>query len=352
MQHILIVDDNLTNLEQINIQIEDVFEVSLAKSGPQALEICLKALPDLVLLDIEMPGMDGFECLRLLKLSPSFVRLPVIFLTSKHDRETEAKCLSSGARDFIRKPAEKNILLHRLDLHLSISDYQERLSDSVILMSNILGVSVAELIECRDENTGGHVIRTSRYVDILGQDMLKRGAFEFELNEKSLDLMVRAAPLHDIGKISISDKILLKRGKLTDEEFSIMKGHARIGANILETMYQRTPTQDYLKYAVLIASSHHERYDGRGYPYSLKGDDIPLCGRIMAIADVYDALVATRIYREGRPHSEAAQIIYDGDGTQFDSRVVESFERCEGRFKEISSELNAKQSGDGLTMEM
>jgi putative two-component system response regulator len=278
------------------------------------------------------------------------VRTPVIFLTSKHDRETEVLCLQSGARDFIRKPAEKSILLHRLELHLSIADYQSRLSDSVALLSNILGVSVAELIECRDENTGGHVIRTSRYVDILGQDLISRGVFPYELDDRRLDLMVRASPLHDIGKISVSDNILLKRGKLTDEEFSIMKGHAAIGANILDHMYRRTPTQDYLRYAVLIASSHHERYDGRGYPYSLAGEKIPLCGRIMAIADVYDALVANRVYREGRPHGEAAAIIYDGEGTQFDPLVVEAFGRCEGRFREISSELGAAQEKAALEM--
>jgi putative two-component system response regulator len=290
--------------------------------------------------------MDGFECLRLLKLNPSFVRIPVIFLTSKHDRETEIKCLKCGARDFIRKPAEKKILLHRLEMHLSIADYQSHLADSVVLMSNILGVSVAELIECRDENTGGHVIRTSLYVDILGHDLLQRGVFDCELTERNLDLIVRASPLHDIGKISISDKILLKPGKLDNDEFNIMKGHAAIGADILERMYKRTPTQDYLKYAALIASSHHARYDGKGYPYSLKKENIPLCGRIMAVADVYDAIVANRVYREGRPHGEAAGIIYDGNETQFDPLVVESFQRCECRFLEISSQLRAQKQNE------
>jgi putative two-component system response regulator len=336
LKEILVVDDNDTVLKQIGTILSGHYEYSLSRSGYQAVKYCSRERPDLVLLDIEMPGMDGFECMRRLKMNPGFARVPVIYLTSKHDRETEARCLKSGARDFIRKPAEKNILLHRLDLHLSISGYQSRLADSVILMSNILGVSVAELIECRDENTGGHVIRTSRYVEILGRDLLDRGVFEFELNERNLDLMVRASPLHDIGKISISDKILLKRGKLDNEEFSIMKGHAAIGANILEHMYFRTPTQDYLKYASLIASSHHERYDGKGYPYALKGEGIPLCGRIMAVADVYDALVADRVYREGMPHDEAAAIILEGGSTQFDPLVVGAFERCEGRILEIS----------------
>jgi putative two-component system response regulator len=339
----LVIDDNDTVLKQIASILSGHYEYSLVRSADQAVKYCLRERPDLVLLDIEMPGKDGFECLRLLKLNPDMVRVPIIFLTSKHDRETEVKCLQSGARDFIRKPAEKNILLHRLETHLSIADFQGKLSKSVVTMSNILGISVAELIECRDENTGGHVIRTSLYVEILGKDLLERNVFEYELNEVNLELIVRAAPLHDIGKISISDKILLKRGKLDQEEFSIMKGHAAIGANILEHMYKRTPTQDYLKYAALIASSHHERYDGHGYPYSLKGDQIPLSGRIMAVADVYDALVANRVYRDGRPHGEAAQIIYEGNDTQFDPRVVEAFERCEEHFKEISSQKDFKK---------
>jgi putative two-component system response regulator len=339
LREILVVDDNSAVLKQMAVLLSGHYEYSLARSGEQAVSYCKRERPDLVLLDIEMPGMDGFECLRQLRQNPGFARIPVIFLTSKHDRETEAKCLGCGARDFIRKPAEKNILLHRLKLHLSISDYQGKLSDSVVLMSQILGISVAELIECRDENTGGHVVRTSRYVEILGKDLLERGEFENDLDERRLELMVRAAPLHDIGKISISDKILLKRGKLSNEEFNIMKGHAVIGANILEHMYRRTPTLDYLRYAVLIASSHHERYDGRGYPHSLKADTIPLCGRIMAVADVYDAMVSNRIYREGMPHSEAARIIYEGNETQFDPVVIEAFERCEGRFMAISPGL-------------
>jgi putative two-component system response regulator len=342
MKEILVVDDNDAVLKQIASFLSGTYNYCLVRSGAQAVSFCLRERPDLVLLDIEMPGMDGFETIRLLKQNPEFSRIPVIFLTSKHDRETEIKCLRHGARDFIRKPAEKSILLHRLELHLAISTYQSHLSDSVVLLSNILGVSVAQLIECRDENTGGHVIRTSKYVEILGNNLLSRGKFDCDLTEYSLDMMVRAAPLHDIGKISISDRILLKKGKLSDEEFGIMKGHALIGANILEHMYERTPTQDYLKFASLIASSHHERYDGKGYPSRLQGEKIPLCGRIMAVADVYDAIVEDRVYRPAMTHEEACKIIFNSAGQQFDPGVVEAFEMCHGQFAIINNQKSMK----------
>ncbi|MDR2613535.1 MAG: response regulator, partial [Deltaproteobacteria bacterium] len=341
MKEILVVDDNDAVLKQIASFLTGVYEYSLVRSGAAAVSYCSRERPDLVLLDIEMPGMDGFETLRLLRINPDFQKIPVIFLTSKHDRETEVRCLKCGARDFIRKPAEKSILLHRVDLHIAISSYQSQLSDSVALMSNILGVAVAELIECRDENTGGHVIRTSRYVELLGRDLLDNGRFECELNAESLEMIVRAAPLHDIGKISISDRILLKPGRLSDEEFGIMKGHAAIGASILRHMHARTPTQDYLKFASLIAASHHERFDGKGYPYGISKEQIPLCGRIMAVADVYDAIVEDRVYRPALSHEEACRIIMDGEGTQFDPGILDSFSRCHREFESIVKSFKA-----------
>jgi putative two-component system response regulator len=260
----------------------------------------------------------------------------VIFLTGNHDTATEAKGLKSGARDFIKKPVEKSILLHRLDLHLNLSSYQARLEDSVKAMSDSLALSISELIECRDENTGGHVSRTSKYVELLGNDLVSKGLFVDELSGGALAMMVRGAPLHDIGKIAISDRILLKPALLDDEEFAVMKRHASIGAEILEGMYARTPSQTYLRYAVMIAGSHHEKYDGKGYPRGLSGDDIPLCGRIMAVADVYDALVDNRVYRRGMSHAEAFRIIMDARGTQFDPRVVDSFETCHLQFPNVN----------------
>ncbi|MDR2079722.1 MAG: response regulator [Treponema sp.] len=326
MKQILIVDDNLASLKQISMQLAGQYEVSLAKSGALALEICMQRKPDLILLDIEMPEMDGFETISRIKRNPYLNRIPVIFLTSSYDVEAEVKGLEFGARDYIRKPVGKNLLLHRIELHLRFSSYQEQMENTVQLMSDSIATSFAELIEYRDENTGGHVVRTSKYVKWLGYELLKEGRFREELNGTELEMIVRAAPLHDIGKIAISDRILLKPGQLNDEEFTIMKQHAVIGGKILDRMYARTPTQRYLQYAKIIALSHHERYDGTGYPYGLTGAAIPLCGRIMAVADVYDALMDNRIYRRGMKHADAYRIILEEKGSHFDPYIVDAFE--------------------------
>jgi putative two-component system response regulator len=250
----------------------------------------------------------------------------------------EVQGLKSGARDFITKPVEKSILLHRISLHLRFSSYQLQLAETVAEMENSLTTSFAELIECRDENTGEHVVRTSRYVGLLARELILSHIFGGALLEDDLDMMVRAAPLHDIGKIAISDRYLLKPDRLDDEEFAIMKKHAAIGAEILDNMYSRMPTQTYLKYASMIAASHHERFDGKGYPYHLSGESIPLCGRIMAVADVYDALVCDRVYRKGFNHLQAYSIIIDGKGTQFDPRIVDAFDACHRRFSSLAVE--------------
>jgi putative two-component system response regulator len=326
MRQILVVDDNLANLKYIQIQLEDSYRVILAKSGAQALQICKQQIPDLILLDIDMPEMDGFETIAWFKQNTLLSRIPVIFLTANHDIATEIRALESGAMDFITKPFEKSILIHRLELHLRFSQYQQHLENTVKELEDSIVISFSELIECRDENTGGHVQRTSVYVALLAQELRKQGQFMEELSDAEMNMIVRAVILHDIGKIGISDTILLKPGRLDEAEFEIMKTHTVIGARILQKMYERTPTQHYLKYAKIIAEGHHEKYDGTGYPYRIKGDDIPLCSRIMAAADVYDALVADRVYRKAMSHEEACKIICAGRGTHFDPRIVDAFE--------------------------
>lgn len=325
MKKILVVDDNLASLKQIGAQLGESYDISLAKSGALALQICKQEKPDLILLDIEMPEMDGFETIKRLRLNRYLGSIPVIFLTGNHDTETEVRGLQSGARDFITKPVEKNILIHRIELHLRFSSYQAHLENTAAKLSDSVALSFAELIEYRDENTGEHVARTSKYVGMLGKNLIEKGLFAEELTATDLDMMVRAAPLHDIGKIAISDRILLKPDRLDDEEFTAMKRHTLIGEEIVEHMYARTPTQYYLQYAKKIAASHHERYDGKGYPRGLAGDAIPLCGRIMAVADVYDALVDDRVYRRGMSHLEACGIIREGRDKNFDGRIVDAF---------------------------
>ena len=325
MQRILIVDDNISVLRQISSCLETKYDVILAKSGLLALQICIKEQPDLILLDVEMPGNDGFDVINMLKRSVFLSRIPVIFLTAKSGKAVEAKALQLGARDFIRKPVSRQILLHRIAMHLRLISYQVRTEEKVMVLADSFNISLAELIEFRDENTGGHIGRTSRIVELLGLDLIDRNIFPNELNRKELQFMVRAAPLHDLGKIAISDKILLKAGRLDDEEFSIMKTHALIGGNLIEQMSLRMPAQNYLRYASLIAASHHERYDGKGYPKNLRGEQIPLCARIMSVADVYDAIVSNRIYRGGLDHNTAVNILLEGKGAQFDPAVIDSF---------------------------
>ncbi|MDR2484566.1 MAG: response regulator [Treponema sp.] len=326
MKHILVVDDNLTSLKQIKTLLAQHYEVSLAKSGVQALQICLHERPDLILLDVEMPEMDGFETIERLKKIPTLKRIPLVFLTVNREPSVQIRGLELGARDYIIKPVAKNILLHRIELQLRFASFQSHLEHMVMKMSDMIATSLAELIECRDENTGGHVIRTSAYVDHIGRGLLEKNLFSEELTGAELDMMVRAAPLHDIGKIVISDRILLKNGQLDENEFEDMKRHAAIGAEILEKIYSRTPSQHYLKYAIMIAHSHHERYDGAGYPLGLKGNEIPLCGRIMAVADVYDALTHDRVYHKGKTHEEAYRLIMKDKGTHFDPLVLNVFE--------------------------
>ena len=279
--------------------------------------------------------------------------IPVIFLTAHHDTATEVKGLKSGAVDFITKPFEKSILLHRLALHVLFAEYQRKLESIVKELSDSLSSSFAALVECRDANTGGHIVRSSRYVAMLGRELQRRDQFSGELSYLQIDMMVRAAPLHYIGKVSVSDRILLKPAKLDKREFEMMKSHTTLGARIIRAMYDRTPAQRYLQYATMIAEWHHEKYDGSGYPARLAGDNIPVCAKIMAVADVYDALVDDRVYRKAMDHREECDIIMKGSGSHFDPRVVDAFEavsdEMEAEYKKtITASSLAVPSGEPL----
>jgi putative two-component system response regulator len=349
-KQILVVDDNISRLKQIGAQLTSHYEVSLAKSGALALQICKQERPDLILLDVEMPEMDGFQTLSRLKEDPALSPIPVIFLTGNRDTETEIKALESGAMDFITKPANKDILFHRLELHLQFAAYQSSLENTVRELQNSIVTSFAELIECKDDNAGTHVLRTGKYVEILGCELLRAGIFADELSGENLDLIVRAAPFHDIGKIGVSDTLLLKEGALSPEEYAEVKKHTLIGARFLDAVYERTPEEHYLQFAKLIAESHHEKYDGTGYPHGLAGDNIPLCARIMTVANVYDGCVTERVYRKALSREEACRIILDGKGTWFDPRIVDAFEGVMDRFArlKVSVEPLVKIQGKNL----
>jgi putative two-component system response regulator len=332
VKSILIVDDNLTSLKEISTQLAGIYDISLAKSGALALSICAQEKPDLILLDVEMPDVDGFTVIKALKADPALNQIPVIFLTSSHDSETEAKCLEAGAVDFISKPANFEILRHRLRLHLEFSAYQFYLENMVRELEDNIGVSFAELVECKDYNIAGHVLRTGKFAELLAQELLEEGIFGGELNAGGIDRLKRAAPFHDIGKIGVSDVILLKRGPLTGEEYREVQKHTTIGRDVLQTIYERTPNQRYLETAMVIAEGHHERFDGKGYPHGLKGSAIPLCCRIFAVANVYDACVTDRVYRRSLGHEKACRIILESRDTEFDPRIVDAFEKIREKF--------------------
>ncbi|MCL2269845.1 MAG: response regulator [Treponema sp.] len=336
MKSVLIVDDNLVSLKQISAQLAKNYDVSLAKSGELALQICAKERPDLILLDVEMPDMDGFETIARLKGDPHLKHVPVIFLTGNSDTATEIKCLESGAMDFITKPANADILHHRIELHLQFSTYQLHLEHVVEELEDNIGISFAELLDCKDHNVASHVLRTGEYVELLMKELLEEGTFGDELKAEDIDIIKRAIPFHDIGKIGVSDIILLKRTSLTEEEHQEICKHTLIGGHVLRTIYNRTPEQHYLKLAITIAEGHHEQYDGKGYPKGIKGDEIPLCCRIMSVANVYDACITDRIYRKRLSHEEACRAISDGRGTLFDPRVVDAFEKVKDKFAALN----------------
>lgn len=338
MKTILAVDDNPAGLRQIAALLGGDYDVLYAKSGALALQICEKEKPDLILLDVEMPEMNGFETIDRLKGDPALSRIPVIFLTGSRDEETEIRALKSGAMDFIVKPPVKEILLHRIELHLQYSAYQLSLENTAEELEDSIVISFAELVEYRDTNIGKHVLRTGKCVELLGRALLATGKFADQLTRADLDMMVRAAPFHDIGKIGISDTILLKPDVLTPEEYDEVKRHTVIGARVIEALSRRTPSMCYLECAKQIAEGHHERYDGKGYPYGLAGEEIPLCARIMAVANVYDACLTDRVYRRALCHEEACEIIREGSGTHFDPRIAEVFESICGQFAQLSDD--------------
>lgn len=336
MKHILLVDDNLANLKLASNLLKEYYKVSLTKSGAQALEFCKKNKPDLILLDINMPEMDGFETIEALKSDMRTHNIPVIFLTATNDSEVEAKGFEYGAVDFIIKPFAKRSMMHRIETHLQLFDYQQHLENVVKELEDSIITSFCELIECRDNETGGHVERTKEYVRLIAKQLQQTGKYTHILSDHYIEMLVRSAPLHDIGKIGIRDVVLLKPGRLTEAEYEEMKKHTLIGAEVLETIMKKMPSQKYLDIAKEIAASHHERFDGEGYPCKLDGEEIPLSGRIVSVADVYDALITDRIYRKAMSHKEACSLILSGKGNQFDPQVIEAFIAIEDKIYEVA----------------
>ena len=346
---IFVVDDNDTNLSMAKEALKDQYKVLTLPSAEKMFSLIEKVTPDLILLDIEMPEMDGFEALKQLKNSVEYAGIPVIFLTSMSDAKIEVRGFQLGVIDFITKPFSAPVLTNRIRTHLNIDELiRERTSQllhkttQLQTLQNGIVFVLADMVECRDHATGGHVDRTAAYLEILLDSMLEHKVYDEELGHMDINLLISSARLHDVGKITISDVILNKPGKLTVEEFEIMKTHAAQGVRIIDQIVSRTEDVEFLRNAKLFAGYHHERWDGRGYPYGLAKEEIPLLGRIMAIVDVYDALISERPYKKAFAPEEAIQIIMDCSGTQFDPLIAELFYEARDKFKAVECRISNK----------
>ncbi|MCL2805380.1 MAG: response regulator [Treponema sp.] len=325
MKTIFVVDDSDTNLSMAEAVLEDQYRVMTMPSASKMFALLEKITPDLILLDIEMPEMDGFETLVKLKADNYWQDVPVMFLTGRNDAEIEAKGFEIGAIDFITKPFSAPVLLNRIKTHLDIDEIiRERTSQLHRLQNSIISV-LADMVENRDKGTGGHIERTSIYIKILIDEMKKRGLYINEIQGWDVEKMISSARMHDLGKISITDIIVNKPGKLTEEEYETMKSHAMEGERIIDEIISRTGEGEFLRNAKLFAGTHHERWDGKGYPRGLKETEIPLQGRIMAIVDVYDALVSDRPYKKAFTNEEAVEIIMQNSGSHFDPKIAQLF---------------------------
>jgi len=357
---VLIVDDEPANLSVLSEVLRPYYQVRAAKSGEQALRVFeKKPFPDLVLLDVMMPEMDGYEVLSQLQENDETRRIPVIFVTALSDEVDEEHGLRLGAVDYIAKPIKPAIMLARVRAHLEIKHTRDRLrsqndwleaevsrrmEENQVLEQVTLNV-ILGLAETRDSDTGDHIARTQGYVEALGRALQKHPSYATELTDENLTMIVKAAPLHDIGKIGIPDSILLKPGKLDADEWAVMQTHTTIGAAAIERALENNVAVGaagsipVLEIARVIAASHHERWDGSGYPAGLKGEEIPVAARLMALADVYDALTTPRVYKPAWSVEDTEKLILEERGKHFCPEVVDAFAEVRDDFRDIVARL-------------
>ncbi|MDR1396959.1 MAG: response regulator [Desulfarculales bacterium] len=357
---VMIADDSIANLRAAKNALADAYEVFTVPSAAKMFDLLTRNKPRLILLDIEMPDMDGYETIKLLKDNPDTREIPVIFLTGKNDPENELKGLTLGAIDYISKPFMPQLLLRRVQLHLTVEDQKrvmeeqslslqrqsaelrdfnnslqkmvEEKTGRILELQNAILNTVADLVESRDADTGGHIERTQRHLKILIAGLENLALYREQTSTWDIALMLQSSQLHDVGKIAIPNHILNKPGRLTPGEFEEMKGHVSIGVKIIERIEAETSDCKFLQYAKILTGSHHEKWDGSGYPLALAGEEIPLPGRLMAIADVYDALISKRPYKKPFSHKEAVGVILQERGRHFDPVLTDVFEQFADQF--------------------
>lgn len=350
---VLVVDDTVEVIDLLVDLLQGPYRVKAATSGRRALEIAASpAPPDLILLDIMMPDLSGYAVCEQLKANPATRDIPVIFLTAMTSTDDERRGLELGAVDFITKPVNPPIVLARVATHLQLKAAADFLRDQnayleqeverrgreLAAIQDVTVLAMASLAETRDSDTGNHIRRTQFYVKALAEHLSHHPRFQAVLDRRTIELLFKSAPLHDIGKVGIPDRILLKPGPYVPEEFEVMKTHTTIGRDaILKAEQQLGLEVDFLRLAKEIAYSHQEKWDGSGYPEGWAGDQIPVSARLMALADVYDALISRRVYKDGMPHAQAAAIIEKGRGSHFDPDVVDAFLAVQDQFQEIAA---------------
>lgn len=350
---ILVVDDTPQNLSVMNDLLQDDYVVKVAPGGVRALKVARSdSPPDLILLDIMMPDMDGYEVCRQLKADPQTRDIPVIFLTAKAEQEDERRGFDLGAVDYITKPISPSIVLARVKTHLVLKASADFLRDQNQFLEQEVArrteetraiqdatiLMMASLAETRDNETGNHILRTQYYVKALARKLQSYPRFSAFLTTATIELLFKSAPLHDIGKVGIPDRILLKPGKFDVAEFEIMKTHAALGRDAIVQAERRLGYKvPFLDFAKEIAYSHQEKWDGSGYPQGLAGDAIPVSARLMALADVYDALISRRVYKAAMSHEKAVEIISEGRGKHFDPDMVDAFLQIQEEFRAIAA---------------
>ncbi len=343
---ILIVDDAPENIRILGELLRDKHTIMFARNGKDALRLAQSTpQPDIILLDVIMPGMDGYEVCQALKSDKKTADIPVLFITAQNNEKEESKGLGMGGVDYVSKPFRASLVQTRVDNQLELKKHRDRLDDLVrertkelYLTQEATIESMASLAEWRDPETGLHIKRTQKFVQVLADYLAEDERFAPELDAKTRELLYLSAPLHDVGKVCIPDSILQKPGRLTEEEFEIMKEHTVRGKAVLSSTDSKLGSDSFLRIARIVAYCHHERWDGKGYPQGLAGEAIPLCARLMSVADVYDALTSRRVYKPPMPHEKAKSIILEGHGTQFDPDVVDAFVALENEFIAIAEQ--------------
>jgi len=341
---VMVIDDHKININLVVEALKDKYRVSVATNGREALDLVAQNPPELILLDVMMPGMDGYQVCRKLKSDNRFTHIPVIFLTALNDEKDESFGLNLGAVDYITKPFNPRLLEQRVNTHLLLKEHRDHLEQKVQEQTRLLNLTqdvtieiAGNLAEFRDEETGKHIKRTKYFLRLLATRIREKNNYiEFPMDDIYIDLLTKSAPLHDIGKVGIPDRVLLKPGKLTPDEFEEIKKHTIYGRDIIRTSEKSLGEKSFLSMAKEIAYTHHEKWNGSGYPNGLKGWDIPLTGRMMAIADVYDALISKRHYKPAFSHEKAVGIIMEEKGRHFDPELVDVFLGCEQQFNSIA----------------